>query len=46
MLPAVMRCNKSVNAAKQAMVAAAMGRPGDDAGDALQALIGGLGMPT
>jgi maleylacetate reductase len=46
MLPAVMRWNKSVNATKQAMVAAAMGRPGDDAGDALQALIGGLGMPT
>ncbi len=46
MLPAVMRWNKSVNAAQQAQVAAAMGCLGGDAADALQALIGGLGMPT
>jgi maleylacetate reductase len=46
MLPAVMRWNKSVNAAHQAQVAAAMGHLGADAADALQSLIGGLGMPT
>jgi len=45
MLPAVMRWNKSVNADRQAMVAAAMGHPGEDAGDVLDAFIGGLGMP-
>jgi maleylacetate reductase len=45
MLPAVMRWNKSVNAARQELVAAAMGRPGADAGEALHDLIDGLGMP-
>ena len=45
MLPAVMRWNKSVNAEKQALVAAAMGHPGEDAGDVLDAFIAGLGMP-
>lgn len=45
MLPAVMRWNKSANAAKQAKVAAAMGQPGKDAGDVLGAFIRGLGMP-
>ena len=45
MLPAVMRWNKAVNAERQAMAAAAMGRPGADAGDLLDALIAGLGMP-
>ena len=45
MLPAVMRWNKSVNAERQALVAAAMGHPGEDAGDVLDAFIGGLGMP-
>jgi len=45
MLPAVMRWNKQVNAARQAEIAAAMGQPGKDAGDALDQLIGGLGMP-
>ena len=45
MLPAVMRWNKPVNAERQALVAAAMGHPGEDAGDALDALIAGLGMP-
>jgi maleylacetate reductase len=45
MLPAVMRWNKSVNAARQELVAAAMGRPGADAGEALHDLIAGLGMP-
>jgi len=45
MLPAVMHWNKPVNAERQALVAAAMGHPGEDAGDALDAFIAGLGMP-
>ena len=45
MLPYVMRWNKSVNAAQQAEVARAMGCEGEDAGDALDRFIGGLGMP-
>jgi len=45
MLPAVMRWNRAANAERQAMVAAAMGRAGEDAGDLLDALIAGLGMP-
>ena len=45
MLPAVMRWNKPANADRQALVAAAMGRPGEDAGDVLDAFIAGLGMP-
>ena len=45
MLPAVMRWNKPANAAKQATIAAAMGQPGKDAGDVLDAFIRDLGMP-
>jgi alcohol dehydrogenase class IV len=45
MLPAVMRWNRPANAERQAMAAAAMGRPGEDAGDLLDTLIAGLGMP-
>jgi maleylacetate reductase len=45
MLPAVMHWNKPVNAARQAMAAAAMGHSGEDAGDVLDAFIAGLGMP-
>jgi maleylacetate reductase len=45
MLPAVMRWNKTANADRQAMVAAAMGHPGEDAGDLLDVFIGNLGMP-
>ncbi|NVN88463.1 MAG: iron-containing alcohol dehydrogenase [Rhodopseudomonas sp.] len=45
MLPAVMRWNKSANAERQALVASAMGYPGKDAGELLDALIRGLGMP-
>ena len=45
MLPAVMHWNKEHNAERQALVAAAMGQPGEDAGNALDALIAGLGMP-
>ena len=35
----------AVNAERQAMVAATMGHPGEDAGDVLDAFIAGLGMP-
>ncbi len=45
MLPAVMRWNKSANAERQALVAAAMGQPGREAGDVLDDFIRGLGMP-
>jgi maleylacetate reductase len=45
MLPFVMRWNKSVNAERQALVAAAMGHPGEDAADVLDRFIRGLGMP-
>lgn len=45
MLPYVMRWNKSANAKRQAMVAAAMGHPGKDAAEVLDAFIRGLGMP-
>jgi maleylacetate reductase len=45
MLPAVMRWNMSVNGERQALVAAAMGHPGKEAADVLEAFIAGLGMP-
>ena len=45
MLPSVMRWNKPVNAERQALVAAAMGHPNEDAGDVLDAFIRNLGMP-
>jgi maleylacetate reductase len=45
MLPAVMRWNKPVNAARQALVAEAMGQPGKDAADVLDGFIRGLGLP-
>jgi maleylacetate reductase len=45
MLPSVMRWNKQANAERQALVAAAMGKPGQDAGDVLDDFIRGLGMP-
>jgi alcohol dehydrogenase class IV len=45
MLPAVMRWNRSANAVRQALIAAALGHPGEDASDLLDALIAGLGMP-
>jgi maleylacetate reductase len=45
MLPAVMRWNKPENAERQALVSAAMGQPGKDAADVLDAFIRGLGMP-
>ena len=45
MLPAVMRWNRPANADRQALVAAAMDQPGEDAADVLDAFIAGLGMP-
>jgi maleylacetate reductase len=44
-LPAAMRYNKPVNAQRQQLVAEAMGSPGADAGDLLEAFIADLGMP-
>ena len=45
MLPPVLRFNESVNAARQAMVSEALGKPGMKAADAVAALIAGLGLP-
>ena len=45
MLPSVMRWNKSDNAERQALVSAAMGKPGEDAGDVLDHFIRDLGLP-
>jgi maleylacetate reductase len=45
MLPAVMCWNKVVNAERQILVATAMGHPGEDAADVLDAFIAGLDMP-
>src|SRR6516165_573887 len=45
MLPAVMRWNEPVNAERQALVAAAMGHPGEAAAEVLDAFISSLGMP-
>jgi maleylacetate reductase len=45
MLPYVMRWNKSANADRQALVAAAMGQAGQDAADVLDDFIRSLGMP-
>jgi maleylacetate reductase len=45
MLPSVMRWNKSANADRQQLVSAAMGCPGEDAGDVLDRFIHELGMP-
>ena len=46
MLPPVMRWNLPANADRQALVSAAMGRPGDAAAECLHDLIKGIGMPT
>jgi maleylacetate reductase len=45
MLPAVMGWNISANAERQALVAAAMDHPGEDAAEVLDRFIAGLGMP-
>lgn len=46
MLPHVLRFNEPVNAARQVMVAEAMGRPGMKAADAVAELITDLGLPA
>jgi len=45
MLPSVLRWNSQDNAERQALVAAAMGKPGKDAADVLDDFIRSLGMP-
>ncbi len=45
MLPSVLRWNRPYNAARQALVAAAMGQPDRDAADLLDDFIRGLGLP-
>lgn len=45
MLPMVLAYNEAVNADRQAMVAAAMGRPGARAAEVVGAFIASLGMP-
>ncbi|MFM2278956.1 MAG: hypothetical protein RLZZ444_1187 [Pseudomonadota bacterium] len=45
MSPFVLRYNVSVNAARQARIAAAFGRPGEAAGDVVDEFITKLGMP-
>ena len=45
MLPFVMHWNRSANAERQALVAAAMGHAGEDAADVLDGFIRGLGLP-
>jgi maleylacetate reductase len=46
MLPHVLRFNQPVNAARQALVAEALGQPGAEAADAVAALIAELGLPA
>lgn len=45
MLPHVLRFNEPINAERQRWVAEALVRPDDSAGDAVAALIAGLGLP-
>jgi maleylacetate reductase len=45
MLPAALAWNESVNRDRQALVAEAMGRPGERASDVLADFIAGLGLP-
>jgi len=45
MLPAALRWNAPVNAERQALVATAMGRAGQNAADVVDEFIGALGMP-
>jgi maleylacetate reductase len=45
MLPSVLRWNSQDNVERQALVAAAMGKPGKDAADVLDDFIRSLGMP-
>src|SRR5437763_5671978 len=45
MLPHVLRFNHAVNAARQALVSEALGRPREPAADVVAGLIAGLGLP-
>jgi maleylacetate reductase len=45
MLPHVLRFNYAVNPERQALVSAALGRPGDPAADVVSGLIAALGLP-
>lgn len=45
MLPTVLRYNRSVNLERQRLVAEALGRPGEEAADAVAALVSELGLP-
>ena len=45
MLPFVLNYNAAINSNRQADIAQAVGHPGENAGDALNKLISGLGMP-
>ena len=45
MLPYVLNYNAAINSNRQAAIAQAVGQPGQSAGDALDKLISGLGMP-
>ena len=45
MLPSVLHYNAPVNGERQRLIAAAMGRPSDDAAEVIGDLIGALGMP-
>ena len=45
MLPTVLRWNAREDTGRQALVAEAMGRPGDAAGEVLDGFIAGLGLP-
>ena len=44
-LPAVLRWNSSVNADRQQLVSAALGRPGEEAGDVVHQIVASLGLP-
>jgi maleylacetate reductase len=46
MLPHVLRFNAAVGAERQALVSAALGRPGEAAAEIVAALIAGLGLPV
>ena len=45
-LPAVMRWNREVNGSRQALIAEAMDRPGEEAGDVLEEFVAELALPT
>jgi len=46
LLPSVLAWNASATSARQALVAASLGRPGESAAEAVRSLVAGLGLPT